>query len=365
MKITQFLDAFIPEKLKIDLISYSRARISLVILLLNIILMFFVFLFHLLLKSIPQGRIGISTYILPAMIAVFSLLLLLMKKKGWVRFIVNFYLFQSFAAITVVFLLYQDRNLRFLLILLPALAILAFTLAGFRNGLIWAAIIAFSHIGLLTYSMGYGFIGNYDQPMILLTTYFIILIAASTYEYISFKLMIQLDFERNLYKDKAHLDKLTNIPNRYRFDHFLDNAIIRAYNSDETFALVYIDLNGFKPVNDTYGHNAGDLVLIAIADRLRKTIRHSDLAARLGGDEFAVVFQNLAEKKDMVTAVEHIRTAIEKPIEIEGGKTVSVSGAMGVLMYKPGMGDRETLISLVDGLMYKAKKSGKSTAFLE
>lgn len=354
---------FIPEKLKIDLISYSRARISLVILLLNIILMFFVFLFHLLLKSIPLGRIGISTYILLFMILAFSLLLLLMKKKGWIRFIVNFYLFQSFSAITAVFLIYQDRNLKFLLILLPALAILSFTLAGFRNGLIWAAIIAFTHIGLLTYGMGHDFIGNYDQPMILLTTYFIILIAASTYEYITFKLMVQLDFERNLYKDKAHLDKLTQIPNRYRFDHFLDNAIIRAYNCDETFALVYIDLNGFKPINDRYGHNAGDLVLIAIADRLRKTIRHSDLAARLGGDEFAVVFQNLTEKKNMETAVDHIRRAIERPIEIEEGITVSVSGAMGILLYRPEMGDRENLISLVDSLMYKAKKSGRPALY--
>jgi len=365
MKIVNFLDQFIQEHLKGDLVSHSRARMSLLILLLNMLLVFFIFLFRLLFKSIPEAYFGISMYILTGMILFFSILLVILRIRGWIRFVVNIYLLQGFSAIVIIYLLYAGGNMDFLLLLLPALAILSFIFTGLINGIIWNIIISLTHMFLLIHGLGERFTGNYDQPTILFATYLIILFSGSTYEYITSRLMVQLNFERNLYKDKAHLDKLTGIPNRYRFDMFLDNAIIRSHNSDETFALVYIDLNGFKPVNDTYGHNAGDEVLRCIAARLNRTIRHSDLAARLGGDEFAVIFQNLKDMKGLKIAVEHLQKAIEEPIEIEVGVKVALSGAMGALLYSRGMGDRDTLVKLADEQMYTAKKLGEHIVYFE
>jgi len=364
MKIVDFLDQFIQERLKGDFVSHSRARISLVILLLNILLMLFIFLFRLIFTSIPEGYFGISLYLLSGMILFISLLLVILRRRGWISFIANIYLLQGFLAVVVLYFLQAEVNGDSLLLFLPALAILSFILTGLINGVIWNLIIVLTHMALLIHSLGEQFTGNYDHPTILFATYLIIFFSGSTYEYITSRLMVQLNFERNLYKDKAHLDKLTGIPNRYRFDMFLDKAIVRSHNSDETFALVYIDLNGFKPINDTYGHNAGDQVLRSVAERLNRTIRHSDLAARLGGDEFAVIFQNLKDMRGLKIAAEHLNRAIEEPIEIEGGVEVTLSGAMGALLYEKGMGDRDALVKLADQQMYKAKKSGENIAYL-
>lgn len=365
MFLTGFLDRNVPQSLKSKQLLYSRARISMGILLLNIIMLLFFLIGTLLFKSIPTGRVGSSPYILSGQSLFFLLLVQILRKTGRVSLTGNAYVLSSFGSVVGAYLLYHELPGDLILFLLPAIAILSFTLLGQKGGIFWTSVFLLTHLTLVIFRLRETIIERYDQLIIVMATYFIILISGFTYEYITFKLMGQLNFERNLYRDKAHIDKLTGIANRYSFDNFLDNAIVRALGTEKTFAVAYMDLNDFKPVNDKYGHNAGDIVLKEVASRIGHTIRQSDLVARLGGDEFAVIFQNQSGLEDSKSAVGHILTAIEKPMDIGEGVEVSISASIGVILYSPEIGHRDKLIERADELMYEAKRSGRKICFYE
>lgn len=156
----------------------------------------------------------------------------------------------------------------------------------------------------------------------------------------------------------AFHDPLTLVPNRLLFYELVDHAIDSHSEAEHTFAVLFIDLDGFKPINDTFGHDAGDTVLRATADRLVDTIRPGDTAARLGGDEFAVLVEHLTGIADARSTAEHIVAAIVEPIEIDT-TTVQVSASIGIAVYRPGEQARD-LLRNADAAMYAAKANGKA-----
>ncbi len=162
--------------------------------------------------------------------------------------------------------------------------------------------------------------------------------------------------ERQL-KDAAHSDPLTGLANRLLLDVHLQQAIQTARRDKSTFALLLIDLDKFKPVNDTYGHAIGDDVLRTVAQRLRKTVREMDTVARLGGDEFVIVLRSVASHNDVESVAKKITTAIAQPIKVLG-VPVEIGASVGIALFEPGLIALGDLLRRANSAMYEAKKSG-------
>jgi diguanylate cyclase (GGDEF)-like protein len=157
----------------------------------------------------------------------------------------------------------------------------------------------------------------------------------------------------------AHFDALTSIPNRILLADRMKQAIFQTSRENSLMAVCYLDLDGFKPINDLMGHEAGDKVLIEITRRIGVTIRGGDTVARLGGDEFVVLLLELAKAEECATTLERLLEAIAAPIVIND-KTVTVTASIGVSIYPLDEEDPDTLLRHADQAMYIAKQSGKN-----
>ncbi len=157
----------------------------------------------------------------------------------------------------------------------------------------------------------------------------------------------------------AHHDVLTGLPNRALLDERLDHELQRARRLGHGVALMFIDLDGFKTINDSLGHAAGDRLLQEVARRLRASIRDADTSARLGGDEFVVVMTDLAQPEDASRLAEKLLALLSEPVDI-GGRTVKGSASIGVAVFPQDGGDRGALMMAADSAMYAAKANGRN-----
>lgn len=158
----------------------------------------------------------------------------------------------------------------------------------------------------------------------------------------------------------AHHDALTGLPNRALLGDRLDQAILQAQRKRRCVAVAFIDLDGFKLVNDGLGHNAGDELLKVVGARMQDCLRADDTLGRFGGDEFVVILSDLADDALAVTPVlEKIRQAVREPVQVEG-QQVQVSCSMGVVMYPRDGADPTTLMMNADAAMYRAKELGNN-----
>ncbi|HEY0402996.1 MAG TPA: sensor domain-containing diguanylate cyclase [Blastococcus sp.] len=153
-------------------------------------------------------------------------------------------------------------------------------------------------------------------------------------------------------------DPLTELPNRTLFLDRTQHELHLAGRNGQWPAVLYIDLDGFKPVNDTYGHQAGDLLLKVFAERLHECVRTADTAARLGGDEFAVLLHGPIDREGAETALARIRTALDVPVDLGAGRTAKVGASMGVAFGGADV-DIDSLIRRADLAMYTAKRNGR------
>ncbi|MGT2433069.1 putative bifunctional diguanylate cyclase/phosphodiesterase [Cupriavidus basilensis] len=154
-------------------------------------------------------------------------------------------------------------------------------------------------------------------------------------------------------------DNLTKLPNRVLLEDRLDRAIQEAAQKNTRFALMFMDLDGFKAVNDAYGHPVGDQLLVEVARRIVATVRAQDTIARLGGDEF-VLLASVGEPEDAATLAEKVLTAIREPFQVTG-RELRVSTSIGIAMY-PGDGTlQHDLLTNADAAMYHAKALGRNT----
>lgn len=156
----------------------------------------------------------------------------------------------------------------------------------------------------------------------------------------------------------AHYDQLTQIPNRYLLLERIDHLIVQCERSGNHFALLYIDLDKFKIINDTKGHAFGDKLLKEAVSRLSGCIRHSDTIARIGGDEFVVVLENTSSKDTIAVIAETLIDSLKKEFLIEGEAFV-ISCSIGVSIYPENGSTTDALLSYADKIMYKAKHQGE------
>lgn len=157
---------------------------------------------------------------------------------------------------------------------------------------------------------------------------------------------------------KANHDRLTNLANKHHFMSELDRAIARHYRADQRFAILMVDLDNFKPVNDEWGHAAGDHLLLAIAKELRLNVRGGDLVGRLGGDEFAVLLESVQSSDEAGEISRILEERIRRPIKWRGN-LINVGASIGHAFYPDDAADSATLLEIADQSMYQAKGAKK------
>jgi diguanylate cyclase (GGDEF)-like protein len=157
----------------------------------------------------------------------------------------------------------------------------------------------------------------------------------------------------------ASHDSLTNLPNREMFNELLRYAIEAADRYQRRFAVLFIDLDRFKVINDSLGHDAGDLLLVEIANRLRQTLRSSDVVARLGGDEFVVLLEETSESHDIERIAHNLLSVLSQPMQLSGHEC-HTTASIGIAMYPTDGTDVQTLTKNADMAMYLAKEDGKN-----
>ena len=174
----------------------------------------------------------------------------------------------------------------------------------------------------------------------------------------------EIGIRRNAETSLEHLvnhDSLTNLPNRRMFHEHLEHAIEAAALDKSIIAVLFIDLDGFKNINDRYGHDKGDIVLVNVAQRFLDTVRSCDMVSRMGGDEFLLVIENVKSMEELEKVCERIIAAVKEPIIIdETGTTATVTSSIGISLSNHDGSTAEDLITNSDKAMYIAKNKGKN-----
>ena len=178
------------------------------------------------------------------------------------------------------------------------------------------------------------------------------------------KLRIRNLLEREVLRGRleriAHYDVLTKLPNRALLSDRMNRAMAQAQRRNEQLAVVFLDLDGFKTVNDTHGHEAGDFLLVTLAERMQEALRDSDTLARFGGDEFVAVLPDLATITSCTPVLTRLLQAAAQPVQY-GQLTLQVSASLGVSFYPQAQEmDADQLLRQADQAMYQAKQSGKN-----
>lgn len=192
-----------------------------------------------------------------------------------------------------------------------------------------------------------------------IVTAFVIFQAIAVYQRTTVHLLDDLHKQRDLIQQLATHDQLTGLPLLSLADDRLQMALHAAHRSGKKVALLFIDLDDFKSVNDTLGHEAGDYVLKEISCRLSAVIRIEDTVARVGGDEFIVILGDLLDNQEVVLIAGRAIGAISVPIDYEG-RRISVGASIGISLFPDHANDAQTLRRAADAAMYTAKRSGKN-----
>jgi len=156
----------------------------------------------------------------------------------------------------------------------------------------------------------------------------------------------------------ANVDALTGLLNRRMFHERLEHALRRADRGRRSVALLFLDLDGFKMINDLHGHDAGDIVLREVASRLQRCVRATDSLCRLGGDEFTIIMEDAMLPRDAEVVAERMTWALDPPIDI-GGRLVDCRASLGIALYPAHGRDAEALLKSADVAMYQAKQGGR------
>jgi diguanylate cyclase (GGDEF)-like protein len=165
-------------------------------------------------------------------------------------------------------------------------------------------------------------------------------------------------------RNLARIDTLTGLPNRRQFNEKLELAISRCGRTGNPMALMFLDIDHFKSINDSLGHGAGDEVLREFANRIRNGIRITDTAARLAGDEFVIILENLKRPNEAESVVEKLVEAIRQPMQAAGNE-VLVTASIGVTLCHSENIAAKALLARADRALYRAKSAGRNTFVMD
>jgi len=173
------------------------------------------------------------------------------------------------------------------------------------------------------------------------------------------KIEDELSTQKKQLEYLAHHDVLTDLPNRLLFHDRLKHSLMKAKRHNNLLAVLFIDLDHFKEINDSFGHDTGDEVLKIVTERFTERIRKEDTLARLGGDEFAILMEDLHSQEDAITLAEALLTIFKEPIVLDG-YSYYLSCSIGISLFPEDDDDAKNLLKYADAAMYKAKENGRS-----
>jgi len=227
----------------------------------------------------------------------------------------------------------------------------------------WAYTTLFCNIvGSIAFSI---LIDNTTLLVKLLSSYWIgwLLVAAILYNYTNYIVDSNELFRK--YKEESAKDFLTGLNNVRQFDKIFNTVINQVVEREEHLSLLFIDIDFFKEVNDTYGHAEGDIVLRNLGGILLKSCRNFDIVSRNGGEEFSVMLMDCAPQQ-AINIAERIRRAVEKHIfTLSSGKNINITVSIGVATYPNTTADISKLIEAADGALYQAKQTGRNKVVLQ
>jgi diguanylate cyclase (GGDEF)-like protein/PAS domain S-box-containing protein len=170
---------------------------------------------------------------------------------------------------------------------------------------------------------------------------------------------VELEYANQILEHIANYDALTHLPNRVLLADRMQQAMLQSQRSGQSLAVIFLDLDGFKTVNDQYGHGIGDRLLITLSQRMKAALREGDTLARIGGDEFVVVLTNLKQTSDCEPLLMRLLEAAAEPVQLDDHR-LEVSASIGVTLYPQDGVDAEQLLRHADQAMYLAKQAGKN-----
>lgn len=359
--VMALMDWFVPREVRTDKAQRTRAYVVIGIILVNLAICLAASL-ALLATNLSPGAMLAGMVLTIESALLYVLALAVFRQRHSYVLAGNIAVMAVYIAVLSGVLLtggYRDSPIMPLWIVVP---VFVFPLAGPRSGMVWAIVVFVTMIVLLAASL-YGFhawqLSDPDTLQLIervlpVVLCFMVVIALIIYEKVNEQLNRWLHEERKRFAFKASHDSLTDLPNREEFYSRLETAMRESNLKRQQMALVYIDLDGFKPINDTFGHYAGDRVLKITSQRIREVIRHTDVAARMGGDEFALILNGVQKRSDIDLALNKLLHTLAIPIDIEG-REVQVRASAGVALFPQDARDPLTLCRLADSAMYNAK----------
>ena len=310
---------------------------------------------------LTAGLLGIYRLVVTPLMSMVNMLIvvvslfclfLLKRRPEQVERIANLALGAVFVGASLAYLFLHDSTVR-IGVFFPFVAG-AFYLQGARIGLRWLlAVVAMILAGhLLPW-----FPDAYSTFEITAACLYLSILFAVLYNFEKVR-SEHLEQEKQL-ENIAHFDVLTGVPNRMLLADRLAQALARTKREQGLMAVCYLDLDGFKSVNDNFGHEAGDQVLVEVTRRIKETIREDDTVARLGGDEFVLLLVGLQAPEECVSSLHRLLLAINQPVQLRE-KSLRISASIGVSLYPEDEQDADTLLHHADQAMYIAKQSGKN-----
>ncbi len=365
----RFFDMFLPASLRNNPTDLMRGYIIVGMIWTNILVSLFVLVeLMYFLKLEHNTHIGVSLDLL-CLVGYLIALLLLRRTESY--FLCATFLLATLAGVIIMGIQitggYLQSPISQLALQLP---VTAFLLLGLRPGIFWLVVtLVFCVACYFSAILNVGYVQLLQNQGLVeamhISLQFILLFmvggALIIYETINSQLTRKLNEEINRFEHKASHDDLTGIPNRFEFFRRLKVGIDQSRERRQKVGVVYIDLDGFKPINDLLGHHMGDEALKAVALRLQQVLRVSDTTARLGGDEFALILPGIHVPDDIEVIMPKILSAVREPIHINGVDIV-VRASCGVAIFPNHSEDHSTLCRYADMAMYHAKK--KHDAYL-
>jgi len=309
----------------------------------------------------PKALVGVA--ITGGLSLLFALLLARLKITARFNEVANLAIAFSFVAVHGSILVTGGLFASPATTVLMVPALMAFCLMGHRTGWGWAlatllALTVQTTIQLSPVTLPNVVVKSQAQQ-IHAASFFIAFIAITgiiaIYDNMNQRLKRERDQQREEYAYLATRDALTGLANRHLFDLQLQAAIERSQRHESQVALLYLDLDGFKPINDRWGHEAGDHLLKEVALRLKELLRQSDTIARIGGDEFAMILEDIDDEDSIAGIASKILEHIALPVHL-GNATATVTGSVGVAIYPTCGPDTKSLRNCADQAMYEAKK---------
>lgn len=367
------LDRLIPPEFLLDPKVRLRSRILVYLMGLGVISAVTAELAFLILTiGLDKGNMWLSHGAAVAMILVCLLSLVILKVGKSMSLAANT-LLTSLFLVTAIFVGSLANVSAPPLFIWPLVVVLAFVIGGRRAGYIWLSVVMFSSLLVLAlHASGFSFsflpspdLNPYYLSLAMLVgAYGVIGVACGINASAAEQYENRINSERDRFRKLSELDPLTGLLNRRAFYQLLNTLADEERDDIHQCSLIYIDLDKFKQVNDSLGHEAGDNVLVSVADRLGDAARDTDFIARLGGDEFAMVLLGTFTRESVVQRANSVLRALKVPIEGNGGE-VCIGASAGIAIYPQHTDDILQLVPLADHSMFRAKTSSTRIVMTE